>query len=133
MTEWGGALRVFRTRSFRRFQRKEGISDRSLSEAISRAERGLIDANLGHGLIKQRIARPGEGRRGGFRTVVAYRIGERAVFMFGFAKSDQANLSKDDESDLRDFGALLLALDVRGIETMIAGNELTEVTYDEKA
>jgi hypothetical protein len=82
-----------------------------LSEAISRAECGLIDANLGHGLVKQRVARPGEGRRGGFRTVVAYRAGERAVFIFGFAKSDQANLSKADESDLRDFGALLLDRD----------------------
>jgi hypothetical protein len=126
-------LRVFRTKSFRRFQRKEGITDRSLADAISRAERGLIDANLGHGLIKQRVARPGEGRRSGFRTVVAYRVGERAVFIFGFAKSDQANLSKPDERDLKDFGALLLALDARGIETMIAGDELTEVTYDEKA
>jgi len=129
----GGSLRVFATKSFRRFQRKEGISDGSLSEAIKRAERGLIDADLGRGLIKQRVARPGEGRRGGLRTVIAYRIGERAVFIFGFAKSDQANLSKADESDLKDYGALLLALDARGIDTMIAGRELTEVTCDEKA
>ena len=129
----GGGLRIFRTKSFGRFQRKEGITDGSLADAISRAERGLIDTNLGHGLIKQRVARPGEGRRGGFRTVVAYRVGERAVFIFGFAKSDQANLSKADERDLKDFGALLLALDARGIETMIAGNELAEVKYDEKA
>ena len=53
--------------------------------------------------------------------------------MFGFAKSDQASLSKDDERDLKDYGALLLALDARGIDTMIAGHELTEVTYDEKS
>lgn len=126
-------MRIFRTKSFRRFQRKEGIGDRSLSEAINRAERGLIDADLAHGLIKQRVARPGEGRRGGFRTVIAYRIGERAVFLFGFAKSDQANLSKADERDLKDYGALLLALDARGIDAMIAGHELTEVTYGEEA
>src|SRR5208282_6383843 len=126
-------MRVYKTKSFRRFQRREGIDDAALCAAIGRAERGLIDADLGHGLIKQRVARPGEGRRGGFRTVVAYRVGERAVFIFGFAKSDQANLSKADERDLKDFGALLLALDARGIETMIAGNELAEVKYDEKA
>ena len=129
----GDGVRIFTTKSFRRFQRKEAISDESLSEAISRAERGLIDADLGRGLIKQRIARPGAGRRGGFRTVVAYRAGARAVFMFGFAKSDQANLSKADEGDLKDYGALLLALDARGIDTMLAGRELTEVTYVEKA
>ena len=94
---------------------------------------GLIDAGLGHGLIRQRVARPGEGRGSGFRTVVAYRIGERAVLVFGFAKSDQANLSKADETDLKDFGALLLALDARGIETMLAGHELTEVDHGEEA
>ena len=126
-------MRIFRTRSFRRFQRKEGIDDRSLSEAIDRAERGLIDADLGHGLIKQRVARPGAGKRGGFRTVVAYRAGERAVFLFGFAKSDQANLSKADERDLKDYGALLLALDARGIDTMMTGHELTEVRVDEES
>jgi hypothetical protein len=126
------ALRVFATKSFRRFQRKEGIGDGSLCEAINRAERGLIDADLGQGLIKQRVARLGEGRRGGYRTIIAYRNNERAVFLFGFAKSDQANLSRDDESDLNAFGALLLALDARGISTMIAGRELTEVPYDEE-
>ena len=126
-------MRVFATKSFRRFQRKAAISDGSLAAAIDRAERGLIDADLGHGLIKQRVARPGAGRRGGFRTVIAYRAAERAVFMFGFAKSDQANLSKADESDLKAYGALLLALDARGIDTMIAGRELTEVPYDEKS
>ncbi|HYB55232.1 MAG TPA: type II toxin-antitoxin system RelE/ParE family toxin [Alphaproteobacteria bacterium] len=126
-------MRVFKTKSFRRFQRKEGIDDAALCEAIWRAEHGLVDADLGHGLIKQRLARPGEGRRGGYRTVVAYRTGERAVFLFGFAKSDQSNLSMADVRDLKDYGALLLALDTRGIEAMIAGRELTEVAYDEEA
>src|SRR5208282_4645229 len=111
-------MRVYKTKSFRRFQRREGIDDMTLCAAIGRAERGLIDADLGHGLIKERVARPGEGRRGGYRTVVAYRAGERAVFLFGFAKSDQADLSMADVRDLQDYGALLLALDTRGIEAM---------------
>ena len=94
---------------------------------MSRAERGLIDADLGHGLIKQRVARRGEGKRGGYRTIIAYRAGNRSVFLFGFAKSKQANISKEDERDLKDYGAMILALDARGIEIMIGGNELTEV------
>jgi hypothetical protein len=125
-------LRVYRTKAFHRFQRKEGISNWSLCEAIDKAERGLIDADLGQGLIKQRVARPGEGRSGGYRTVVAYRDGERAVFLFGFAKSAQANLSKADESDLKTYGAMLLALDENGIDKMIAGRELTEVPCNEE-
>jgi len=64
-------LRIFRTKGFGRFQRKDDIDDAALREAIARAERGLIDANLGHGLIKQRVARRGEGKRGGFRTIIA--------------------------------------------------------------
>lgn len=122
-------MRVFVTKSFRRFQRKERIADAALCEAVRRAARGLVDADLGGGLIKQRVSRPGEGRRGGFRTVIAYRVDDRAVFLFGFAKKDQANLSRDDERDLKDYGALLLALDAGGIGKMLAGQELTEVEY----
>jgi len=120
-------LRIFRTKHFARFQRKERIDDAILCEAVSRAERGLIDVDLGHGLIKQRVARRGEGKRGGYRTIIAYRAGNRSVFLFGFAKSNQANISKEDERDLKDYGAMILALDTRGIEIMIGGNELTEV------
>ena len=120
-------MRVFATKAFQRFQRKEQIDDSSLCEAILRAERGLVDADLGRGLIKQRVAREGQGRRGGFRTIVAYRAAERSVFMFGFAKSRQANLSAADERDLADFGALLLGLGDAAIETMLMGDELKEV------
>jgi hypothetical protein len=122
-------LRVLRTKNFARFQRKERIDDATLCEAVSRAEHGLIDADLGHSLIKQRVARHGEGKRGGYRTIIAYRAGDCSVFLYGFAKNKQANISKDDERDLKDYGAMILALDARGIEIMIRGNELMEVEY----
>ena len=89
----------------------------------------MIDADLGHGLIKQRVARRGEGKSGGYRTIVAYRARDRSVFIYGFAKNKQANITKDDERDLKDYGALILVLDMRGIEIMIHGNELTEIEY----
>jgi hypothetical protein len=63
-----------------------------MCEAIARAERGLVDANLGGGVIKQRVARSGQGRSGGFRTLIAFRAAERSVFMFGFAKNDLDNI-----------------------------------------
>ena len=63
-----------------RFTRRERISDRNLREAIERAERGIVDADLGGGLIKQRVARAGQGRSGGYRMLVAYRVRDRAVF-----------------------------------------------------
>lgn len=122
-------MRVFKTKGFVRFARKEGIKDAMLTEAIVCAESGLIDADLGGGLIKQRVARPGAGKRGGFRTFAAYRAGKKAVFLFGFAKNDLANVSREDERDLRDYGALLLALGDNEIKRMIEGGELSEVEY----
>jgi hypothetical protein len=73
-----------------------------------------------------------KGKRGGYRTIIAYRVGDRAVFLYGFAKNKLANISKDDERDLRDYGNMILALDGRGIQAMIEGHELTEMEFHGK-
>ena len=65
--------------------------DRSLRDAVERAERGLVDADLGGGIIKQRVARTGQGRSGGYRLLIAYRSGDRAVFLYGFGKNERDN------------------------------------------
>lgn len=124
--------RVFRTKAFGRFQRRERISDAALCDAVARAERGLVDADLGRRLIKQRVARPGQGRGGGLRTIIAYRVGDRAVFLYGFAKSQKANITDHDLRDLADFGEFLLSLDIDGIEAMLAGDELKEMACDDQ-
>ena len=126
-------MRVFKTKNFGRFQRKEKISDAALNEAIARAEQGQIDATLGRHLIKQRISRAGQGRSGGYRTVIAYRFGDRAVFLFGFAKSERANIGKLDEHELAATGAWLLALDTAAIRVALAAGELKEITDDGEA
>jgi hypothetical protein len=79
---------------FARFARKERLNPPRLRDAITRAELGLIDAELGGGLIKQRVARSGGGRSGGYRTVIAFRAAQRAVFLYGFAKSERDNIGK---------------------------------------
>jgi hypothetical protein len=89
---------IYKTRSFARYARTEDINDRSLTEAIERAANGLVDADLGAGLIKQRVARRGQGRRGGYRMLIAFRSEEFAVFLFGFAKNTMDNL---DAHELR--------------------------------
>ena len=119
-------MRIFVTKAFVRFQRKERIDDAELIDAIMRAERGLIDADLGAGLIKQRVARTGQGRSGGLRTIIVYRKGQRSVFLFGFAKSRQANVDKADLRDLADYGAMLMRLNADAIATLLAGDELKE-------
>ena len=79
-------------KDFARKARRSGLSDGALRESVGRAEAGIIDADLGGGLIKQRVARPEEGRSGGFRTIIAYQRGERAIFMHLFAKARQSNI-----------------------------------------
>jgi len=98
-------VRAYKTKTFARFARRERISDKSLCDALNSAEKGLIDADLGGGIIKQRVARPGRGKSGGYRTLVAYRVGELAVFMFGFAKSDRGNIGDDELEDLQAIAA----------------------------
>ena len=93
-------MQTFKTKAFARFADREGLEDAALCEAVRRAGEGLIDADLGGGVIKQRIARKGGGRSGGFRTIVVFRRGELAFFVHGFAKSDRENLRRKELSGL---------------------------------
>lgn len=81
-------MRIYKTKWLARYARRERIADHSLREAIERVGRGMIDADLGAGIIKQRVARSGEGRSGGYRMLIAYRAGMRAVFLYAFAKTN---------------------------------------------
>jgi hypothetical protein len=85
-------LRVFAIKVFLRFACGEGLDDRRLCEAIRRAERGLVDADLGGNLVKPRVARVGGGRSGGYRTLIAYRAEQRSVFLYGLAKNEHDNI-----------------------------------------
>lgn len=121
-------MRIFKTKWFARFARHEQILDVGLREAIERAERGLIDADLGGGLIKQRLARQGKGRSGGYRTIIAYQAKKRAVFLFGFAKNDLDNIDSRELESLRTFGNRWLIADEARIALGIRENEIQEVT-----
>ena len=120
-------MHVYAIKGFERFRRKERISQKVLVEAIDRAMSGLIDADLGSGLVKQRVARPGQGKHGGYRTIIAYQAGKRAVFLFGFAKNAKDNIAPDDLAYWRLIGADLLAAPERAIEQAIADDELMEI------
>ncbi len=122
-------MSIYLTKWMARFVRRERISRAALREAITRAERGLIDADLGGGLIKQRVARPGKGRSGGYRTIIAYRRGDRAFFILGFAKSEQGNIGPDELRTAREIGAVLIATPADVIARNVAIGELEEIAY----
>ena len=125
-------MRIFKNGRFHKFARKEKISDAMLREAVARAERGQIDADLGAGLIKQRVARPGAGKSGGFRTLVFFRAETRAVFAFGFAKSDMANLDDAEEAYLKKAAKLVLGFADAQMDAEVAAGRMFEVNCDEQ-
>ena len=125
-------MRVYRMKTFRRFQRKEGIGDDELREEIRRAERGLVDAELGGGIIKQRIARRGQGRSQDIASSLPIARSACAVFLYGFAKNEKDNISDDELSALRQIAADLLRASQDDLERMIRDNRLTELNYDEE-
>jgi len=125
-------VRLFKTKWFMRYARQEKLEDHSLCDAIERAERGLVDADLGGGIIKQRVARKGQGRSGGYRLLIAYRSGKRAVFLYGFAKSERDNIEADELETLKEIGAAWLEAKKERLEYVIKEGILKEVSYEDR-
>ncbi len=125
-------MRIFKTKWFVRYARRERIGDDSLREAIERAERDLVDGNLGGDVIKQRVARKGQGRSGGYRMLIAYRRGNRAVFLYGFAKSERENIDKDELATLQDIAAGWLTANDAKLARAIADGFVQEVDNDQR-
>jgi hypothetical protein len=121
-------MHVYKTKAFGRFQRKERIADAALRDAVDRVAKGLIDADLGGGIVKQRVARPGQGRSGGYRTIIAFRTSGRAVFLFGFAKNSQSSIDDATLAMWQLIGADLLTASNKTITKAIADGELIEVS-----
>jgi hypothetical protein len=120
-------VRIFKTKWFDRFARKNDIHDSILIEAVERAENGLIDANLGNGIIKQRIARAGEGKSKGYPAVILLRKGDKAFFVAGFSKKDRDNLRQDEEADLREMAGNYLSLQESHLSELLAIGDFLEV------
>ena len=110
---------------------QERIEGATLCEAIDRAERGLVDADLGGHVIKQRVARPGQGRSGGYRTLVAFQTATRAVFLHGFAKNERDNISDDELRMLRKAAGEVLGWSDKEVAKLLDAGKWTEVACDD--
>ncbi len=126
-------MRVFKSKPFARFARKARIEDAVLCDVIAGVEKGRIDADLGGGVIKQRIARPGGGKSGGFRALILIRLGTRAFFIDGFAKNDRDNIRDDELEALRKLAGELLNYDDAALARILATEFFTEMTCDGEA
>lgn len=123
-------MSIYKTRWFDRWAQKQGLNDSILCIAVREMMAGLFEADLGGGLLKKRIARPGQGKRGGFRTLVATNKGDRWIFVYGFSKNERSNIDKDEEAALKKLASYLLSLTPQALEKAKRAGELMEVNCD---
>ena len=125
-------MSVFKTKLFQDWQKKEDLSDKSLCAAVDEMSRDLIDANLGGGLVKKRVARPGAGKSSGFRTLLATNKNDKWFFVYGFAKNERDNIENQEMMALKRLAAALLGMDANAIDKLLADKELKEICKNEK-
>jgi len=88
---------------------------------------GQIDADLGGQVIKQPIARHGQGRSKGYRTIILFRSGAKAFFVYGFAKSQRANINDDEEEQFKEAAKHVLALTETRLAELLKRSDFVEV------
>jgi hypothetical protein len=122
--------RVFMTRHFSRWMRKTGLTEAALCKAVVEMDQGLIDADLGGGVMKKRVPLPGRGKSGGARTLVATNRGDRWFFVFGFEKNERANISAEELEALQAIAADLLKLAAKELHAQVETGALQEICND---
>lgn len=126
-------MRVFKTKVFSRWARREDLADEELFKAVAEMQQGLVDAQLGGGVYKKRVARAGEGKRGGYRTILATNLRDRWFFMFGFAKNERDNIDDDELKMLKRAAAALLGMGDKAMEEAKKQHGLVEIDCGEQA
>ena len=124
--------RIFKTRFFDRQMQKIGLSDELLLNAVYEMERGLIDADLGGGVFKKRIALPNRGKSGSTRTLIATNKNDRWFFMFGFEKNQRDNINEKELRFLKDFAADLLTFADARLSNALESKDLWEISNEQK-
>ncbi|MET0029677.1 MAG: type II toxin-antitoxin system RelE/ParE family toxin [Candidatus Thiodiazotropha sp.] len=123
-------MRIFKNKAFNKWAAKEGMDDESLRTAVDEMEQGLIDADLGGQVVKKRVALAGRGKSGGARTLIAYRVGDKVFFIYGFAKNARANISAKELKALKAYAAVLLSYSEKDLDKAVKEGVLFEVESD---
>ncbi len=124
-------MKIYKNKLFHQWSKEEVLSDATLIEGIEEIEKGIYDANLGGCIYKKRMAIPGKGKRGSLRTIVAYKVSDKAIFIYGYAKNHKSNLSIKEEQALKKLAKIYFAYGADEINKAVHSGELIEV-YDEK-
>lgn len=123
-------MRVFKNKAFAKWAYKEGLSDKTLLIAVAEMEQGLIDADLGGGVFKKRVATT-KGKSGGGRTLIAYRFADKAFFVYGFTKNAKANITVTELKALKILANDLLNYRDTEINRLLEAGALFEINADD--
>lgn len=126
-------MTVLMTKVFARFARKASLADASLAKAAADVAAGEFDADLGGHVYKQRVARSGGGKSGGFRTIILFKVGGHSFFAHGFAKNEKANITAKELKALKKLAEVLLAMSEADIDKGIAAGEFVKVEDGDEA
>lgn len=122
-------MRIFKTKYFTKWAKKEKLSDKQLCAAVDEISDGLIDAKLGDFIYKKRVASPGRGKRGGFRTILAFKEKEKVFFIYGFAKSEVENVSKQQLEQLKELGRMFIKYSQSELQKALDEKVIREVSH----
>jgi len=120
-------MQIFKHRHFNHWAKFEGITDKILKQAIIELEQGLFEANLGGGLYKKRVACKGKGKRSGYRTLIAFRRGDKAIFVYGFAKKVKDNIKLSEKEIYKKLAQYYLGITKKELTKLLTTNKLIEV------
>jgi hypothetical protein len=120
-------MQVYKTKVFAKWATGEGLDDDALASAVAEMDEGLNDARLGGQVVKKRVALPGRGKRGGTRTLVAFKQGDKAFFIYGFAKSERANVSKKEVKALKLLAKELFSYSATRLTQAVEAGELMAI------
>lgn len=120
--------RIFLTKNFDRWANSEGLIDEELKNAVEEMDNGLIDANLGGSIYKKRIGINGQGKSSSLRTIVGFKSGDTAFFVYGFPKNERDNINKKEKAAFKEMAKELFALTDEKIGLALKGQALRELS-----
>lgn len=124
-------MQVYKSKWFSKWADKEDVTDRDLSAAVEEMANGLIDADLGGHVMKKRVALQGQGKSGGARTLLAFKVGDKAFFMYGFAKNQQDNINAKELKALKAMAKQVLGYAPAQLKMVLNAGEFIKVNHDE--
>lgn len=123
--------KIYKSKVFHKLSKKEKIADEALIQAVKELEDGLFDAELGGQVYKKRLARKGQGKSGGYRTIILFKKGHRAFCAYAFAKNEKANITNAEEEGFKQLAKILLKLTDKDLQKLIEDGQFFEVTNEE--